>query len=129
MKFTVSAFTAVALLLSHSVEANVLREHQRARAVKRLNEAIQNTELKDETRKKLEGGERLNSRERKEIKTVERNVYLSKRAAGQDEVGFRRYTSFCDGVAFLRLADCDIFSPLGFQYRRSCRVACLQAKI
>lgn len=63
-----------------------LNKVQRERAKKRLNEAIKNTKLSDKTKEKLNAGQRLNRKEKKEIKTVERNVYLSKRAEGQDEV-------------------------------------------
>ncbi|KAL7568420.1 hypothetical protein ACA910_012137 [Epithemia clementina (nom. ined.)] len=87
MKIVVGAVIAiVALLFSEKTEANVFKNRQRDRAVKRLNEAIKNTDLSDTTKQKLQAGQRLNRQERKEIKTVERNVYLSKRAAGEDEV-------------------------------------------
>lgn len=87
MKSIFSVIAVLAVLLSDSAVLAGLKERQRNRAVKRLSEAIKNTELKDTTREKLEGGKRLNRKERREVKTVERNVYLAKRASGQDEVG------------------------------------------
>uniref|UniRef100_A0A7S3DNG9 Transmembrane 9 superfamily member n=1 Tax=Entomoneis paludosa TaxID=265537 RepID=A0A7S3DNG9_9STRA len=81
----IAVFAAVLLSESNVASLN-FKERQRNRAVKRLSEAIKNTELKDATKSKIESGKRLNRLERREIKTVERNVYLAKRAQGQDEV-------------------------------------------
>lgn len=68
-----------------SATAN-LADRRRERAFKRFEQAIQNTELKDKTKDKLEAGKRLNLRERREVRNVEKNNYLKQRAAGQDEV-------------------------------------------
>jgi hypothetical protein len=48
-----------------SAEAN-LADRRRERAFKRFEKAIQNTDLKEKTRTKLEDGKRLNLRERRE---------------------------------------------------------------
>ena len=90
MRIVGSIFALVALFVlnANNVEAGPLKERQHERAIKRLNEAMKHTELAESTQKKLEEGKRLNRRERREVKNVERNVYLSKRAQGQDEVSF-----------------------------------------
>lgn len=85
MKFIHCLVVFAAVLLSKTTALN-FQERQRDRAVKRLNEAIKNTELKESTKAKIDAGKRLSHSERREIKTIERNVYLAKRAQGQDEV-------------------------------------------
>lgn len=87
MKIIASFFlTFVTLLPCHCAEGQVLKNRKHELAVKRLNEAIKNTKLSETTQKKLDAKERLTRKELREVKTVERNVYLSKRAGGQDEV-------------------------------------------
>ncbi|KAL7568422.1 hypothetical protein ACA910_012139 [Epithemia clementina (nom. ined.)] len=86
---TTFALNVGLLLLSKHSEANLHNNYarrERYRAVDNLNEAFGSTELSETTKKKLMAGESLNREERKEIQSVEHNVYLVKRATGQDEV-------------------------------------------
>mmetsp|Transcript_1560 Transcript_1560/g.3392 ORF Transcript_1560/g.3392 Transcript_1560/m.3392 type:complete len:747 (-) Transcript_1560:119-2359(-) len=84
--YSIIAIFAAVVLSDSAVSSLNFKERQRNRAVKRLSEAIKHTELKDTTKAKIDSGKSLNRLERREVKTVERNVYLAKRAQGQDEV-------------------------------------------
>ena len=83
MIFSLRHFAIFWLLASATAN---LAERRRQRAFKRFQQAIENTDLKENTRAKLDAGKRLNLRERREVRNVEKNVYLKKRAEGQDEV-------------------------------------------
>jgi hypothetical protein len=61
------AFVLFFFWLSSSFLADAnLADRRREKAFKRFEKAIQNTDLKDKTRTKLEDGKRLNLRERRE---------------------------------------------------------------